>query len=156
MVLGFSQFKRPPVNIQNILLKKYFFFADCFSRNKKTLIFSYIPLQEVWWHSTGLSWPKECLSVWGVCVYCALSLSPLHAFLQVSMPQHFSNTEKKKSNTIGKGEARISRWQLDSYVLLLSIVTEPSTEHSIKSPSESPSRESNRLGCGQKRCSKLY
>lgn len=96
------------------------------------------------------------ICVGGVCVYCALSLSPLHAFLQVSMPQHFSNTEKKKSNTIGKGEARISRWQLDSYVLLLSIVTEPSTEHSIKSPSESPSRESNRLGCGQKRCSKLY
>ena len=73
--------------------------------------------------------------MWGVCVCIVLSLSPLHAFLQVSMPQHFSNTEKKKSNTIGKGEARISRWQLDSYVLLLSTVTEPSTGHSIKSPS---------------------
>ena len=108
----------------------------------------------------AFNWAKltKGMPICGVCVCVPIAhFLCLHymPFYRSACPSISLTLRKRNQILLEKGEARISRWWLDSYVLLLSTVTVPSAVHSIKSPSGSFSRESNRVDCGQKRCSKL-
>lgn len=103
MALGFSQFKRPLVNIQNIVLKKVFFFSQpVFQGIKEFAIFLHTITRSL----MAFNWVKltKGMPICGVCVF-ALSLSLSLSFTRLFTGQHTPVFLYllKKSNTVGKG-----------------------------------------------------
>ena len=142
--------------------KSIFFHSLFFKEEEKFDIFLHTITRSL----MAFNWAKltKGMPIYGVCVCVCVCVCAhithflcLHymPFYRSACPSISLTLRKRNQILLEKGEARISRWWLDSYVLLLSTVTVPSAVHSIKSPSGSFSRESNRVDCGQKRCSKL-